>query len=403
MSIDTSGSRLREPSAGESAAGALPLGGITVLSLEHAVAAPFATRQLADLGARVIKLERPGTGDFARGYDTTVRGLASYFVWLNRSKESIALDLKSERGREVLRRLVDTADVVVQNLAPGAADRLGIGAEEVRTKSPEKIHCSISGFGEGGPYALKKAYDLLIQCESGLVMSTGSEAEPAKAGISVADIAAGMYAYSGILAALLRRAQTGQGATVEISMLEALGEWMGNPMYYTLYGSTPPRRTGTSHASIAPYGSFPCAGGAQVFFGIQNHREWTRFCAEVLEDAGLASDQRFATNSRRVENRPALNVLIAQAFSALTAKQVVQRLEAADIANAHLRDMHQFIDHPQLTARGRWTVIDSEVGKLKALLPPGCPTDVQPVMGPVPELGEHTESILAELSIEIGS
>lgn len=376
-----------------------PLVGITVLALEHAVAAPFTTRQLADLGARVIKVERPGAGDFARGYDTTVRGMSSYFVWLNRSKESIALDLKSDAGREVLRRLVDRADVVVQNLAPGAADRLGIGAERLRAQRSDLIHCSISGYGWGGPYGTKKAYDLLIQCESGLVSITGSDDAPAKAGISIADIASGMYAYSGILSALLRRERTGEGATIEVSMLEALGEWMGYPMYYAMYGGAPPRRTGVAHASIAPYGSYTCADTEQVFLGIQNEREWATFCDRVLELPDLAEDTRFGSNSLRVQNTEALDALIGERFARHDHQTVISRLESAGIANARLRDMIQFADHEQLVARDRWREVGSPVGPLRALLPAATIAGIEPVMSPVPAVGEHTESILSELGL----
>jgi itaconate CoA-transferase len=374
-----------------------PLAGVTVVTLEHAVAAPFATRQLADLGARVIKVERPGTGDFARGYDTTVRGMSSYFVWLNRSKESIALDVKSATGRDVLGRLVDCADVIVQNLAPGAADRLGIGAAALRAQRPELIHCSISGYGSGGPYGTKKAYDLLVQCESGLVSITGSDDEPAKVGISVADIATGMYAYSGILSALLRRERTGEGASIEISMLEALGEWMGSPMYYTMYGGSPPRRTGVAHASIAPYGSFACGDGKQVFLGIQNEREWATFCDRVLELPEVAEDPRFVDNSLRVQHTEALDELITARLGRHNQQTVVSLLEAAGIANARLRDMAQFVEHEQLAARDRWREIGSPVGTLRALLPPVTINGMEPPMSAVPAIGEHTQSIIDEL------
>jgi crotonobetainyl-CoA:carnitine CoA-transferase CaiB-like acyl-CoA transferase len=375
---------------------------VTVVTLEHAVAAPFATRQLADLGARVIKIERPGTGDFARGYDRTVRGMSSYFVWLNRSKESIALDVKSAVGREALGRLVDRADVVVQNLAPGAANRLGIGAGELRARRPELIHCSISGYGSGGPYGSKKAYDLLVQCESGLVSITGSDDGPAKVGISVADIATGMYAYSGILSALLRRERTGEGASIELSMLEALGEWMSCPMYYTMYGGSPPPRTGVAHASIAPYGSYDCADGKQVFLGIQNEREWATFCDRVLELPDVAEDPRFVDNSLRVEHTEALDELIAARLGRHDQQTVVSQLEAAGIASARLRDMTQFVEHEQLAARDRWREIGSPVGTLRALLPPVTIDGLEPPMSPVPAIGEHTESILDELGLGSG-
>jgi itaconate CoA-transferase len=375
------------------------LEGLTVVSIEQAVAAHFATRQLADLGARVIKVERPGPGDFARDYDDTVKGMSSHFVWLNRSKESIALDLKTDAGQEAMQALVAKADVFVQNLAPGAAERLGLGAADLRARHPGLIHVSISGYGEGGPYATKKAYDLLVQCEVGLVSITGSPDEPAKVGISAADIAAGMYAYTGVLTALLRRGRTGEGATVEISMLEALGEWMGFPMYYAWYGGQPPVRSGASHAAIAPYGPFPCAGGEQVFLGIQNEREWTVFCEQVLGTPELATDERFVTNSLRVTHRSDLTAEITQAFSSVSTADAIDRLEKAGIANARLRDLAGLVEHEQLAARNRWREVDSPVGPIKALVPPATLDGEEPVMGPIPAPGEHTVKILAELGL----
>ena len=376
-----------------------PLDGITVVSLEQAVAAPFASRQLADLGARVIKVERPGPGDFARGYDETVKGLASHFVWLNRSKESIALDLKSKEGQEAIKELAARADVFIQNLAPGAAERLGLGAEELRAANPSLIHVSISGYGPGGPYTTKKAYDLLVQCEAGLVSITGTPDGPSKVGISAADIAAGMYAYSGILTALIQRGRTGEGTTLEISMLEALGEWMGFPLNYAMYGGTPPPRSGARHAAIGPYGPFRCGDGEQVFLGIQNEREWAKFCDQVLARPELATDPRFERNSLRVANEAELTAEIEQAFTALTAEQAADRLEEVGIANALLRDMTSFADHPQLKARERWVDYDSPVGPLRALLPPATPVGASAVMGPIPTVGQHTEAILAELGL----
>jgi itaconate CoA-transferase len=376
-----------------------PLEGLTVVSIEQAVAAPFATRQLADLGARVIKVERPGLGDFARDYDETVRGMSSHFVWLNRSKESISLDLKTDAGRRVMLALVARADVFVQNLAPGAAERLGLGAADLRAKHPGLIHVSISGYGLGGPYTKKKAYDLLVQCEAGLVSITGSPDEPAKVGISVADIAAGMYAYTGVLTALLRKGRTGEGATVEISMLESLGEWMGFPMYYAWYGGQSPERSGASHAAIAPYGPFPCAGGEQVFLGVQNEREWAVFADKVLDAPELAADERFVTNSLRVAHREDLNAEIARAFSTVSADDAIDRLEAAGIANARLRDLAGLVGHEQLAARNRWREVDSPVGPIKALVPPATLDGDEPVMGPIPAPGQHTEHILAELGL----
>jgi itaconate CoA-transferase len=375
----------------------LPLEGITVVSLEQAVAAPFATRQLADLGARVVKVERPGVGDFARGYDETVNGMASHFVWLNRSKESLALDLKQDDAKEVLHKLVAEADVFVQNLAPGAAERLGFGGDALREENPRLVHCSISGYGEGGPYTKKKAYDLLVQCEAGLVSITGTPEIPSKVGISVADIAAGMYAYSGVLSALFRRERTGEGATIEVSMLEALGEWMGFPAYFAGYGGEEPKRSGASHAAIAPYGPFGCGDGEVVFLGIQNEREWKKFCEEVLQREGMAEDGRFATNSKRVENGSDLRAEIEGVFAGLTSGEVIERLEGAGIANARMRDVKGFLEHPQLEARDRWREFRSPVGPLRALLPPATLSGTEPVMGPIPGVGEHNGSILSEL------
>lgn len=377
--------------------GELPLEGVTVVSLEQAVATPFATRQLADLGARVVKVERPGAGDFARGYDETVKGLASHFVWLNRSKESLTLDLKSDAGKEILWRLLDRSDVFVQNLAPGAAERLGFGAEDLREAYPRLIHCSVSGYGEGGPYTQKKAYDLLVQCEAGLVSITGTEDTPSKVGISVADIAAGMYAYSGILSALLRRERTGEGATLEISMLEALGEWMGFPAYFAGYGGEEPTRTGASHAAIAPYGPFRCGDGQTIFLGIQNEREWKNFCEEVLEQEGMVEDGRFDTNSRRVENRPALHDAIENVFSSLSSDEVIEKLEESEIANARMRSVQGFLEHPQLKARERWREFGSPAGSLRGLIHPATLEGTEPEMSPIPEVGEHTATILDEL------
>ena len=378
----------------------LPLAGITVVSLEQAVAAPFATRQLADLGARVIKVERPGKGDFARSYDETVNGLASHFVWLNRSKESLTLDLKKDGAGEVLRALVARSDVFVQNLAPGAAERLGFGAKRLREEHPRLVHCGISGYGEGGPYTQKKAYDLLVQCEAGLVSITGTEEAPSKVGISVADIAAGMYAYSGILSALFRRERTGEGATLEVSMLEALGEWMGFPAYFAGYGGEEPKRSGASHAAIAPYGPFVCSDGQTVFLGIQNEREWVAFCAGVLGREEMAEDERFRTNTRRVENREALHAEIDRVFSHLPSGEAIERLEAAGVANARMRGVRQFLDHPQLEARERWREFGSPAGPLWGLRPPATMEGVEPVMSPIPAVGEHTQSILRGLGYD---
>ncbi|HET6803268.1 MAG TPA: CaiB/BaiF CoA-transferase family protein, partial [Casimicrobiaceae bacterium] len=351
---------------------ARPLDGITVVTLEHAIAAPFCTRQLADLGARVIKIERPGVGDFARAYDERVNGLASHFVWTNRSKESLTLDVKHPDGQSILRRLIlERADVVVQNLAPGAAARLGVSHEALASEKPRLIVCDISGYGSDGPYRDKKAYDLLIQAESGFLSVTGTQDEPVKAGCSIADIAAGMYAYSNILAALIERDRTGQGARLDVSMLESMVEWMGFPLYYAFDGADPPPRAGAAHATIYPYGPFPTGDGKTVMLGLQNEREWTAFCRDVLEQPALASDPRFATNSRRTEARSELRAMIVSVFSRLSAEQVVARLDAAQIANARVNDMHDVWNHAQLLARNRWTDVATTVGRIPALLPPG--------------------------------
>jgi itaconate CoA-transferase len=377
-----------------------PLKGITVVALEQAVAAPFATRQLADLGARVIKIERPDGGDFARGYDTTVNGLSSYFVWLNRSKESITLDLKRPEGTELMARLLDRADVFVQNLAPGAAGRLGTTAAALCERYPRLIVCTVSGYGSSGPYAGKKAYDLLVQSEVGLIAITGTEEQPAKVGISVADIAAGMYAYSGVLTALLARATTGRGASVEVSLFDALGEWMQHAAYYAGYGGSPPRRSGPNHASIAPYGPFRTGDGDQVYLGVQNAREWTRFCADVLQRPELLVDDRFAANSARVQNREALHQAIDLVFATLSTRAVVERLDAASIAHARMNSVVEFVGHPQLAARDCWHDIGSPVGMLRAVAPPVRMSGVEPVMGDVPALGQHTDAILGELGAD---
>jgi len=377
-----------------------PLAGLTVVTLEHAIAGPFATRQLADLGARVIKVERPGSGDFARGYDARVRGLASHFVWTNRSKESVTLDVKHPDAAKALERLVlDKADVVVQNLAPGAAARLGLGFDRLSAMKPEIIVCDISGYGADGPYRDKKAYDLLIQSEAGFLSVTGTPEEPSKAGPSIADIAAGMYAYTNILAALLQRAQTGKGRHIDVSMLESLAEWTSYPLYYAFDGAPPPPRTGAAHATIYPYGPFPTGDGGTVMMGLQNEREWVSFCQIVLRRPELATDPRFAGNARRVAERDALRQLIVDAFAASTAPQVLERLEAAKIANARVNTMHDVWQHPQLAARGRWREVGTSAGPVPALLPPGN-WDVEPRMDPVPGLGEHTDDVLVELGYD---
>jgi itaconate CoA-transferase len=374
-----------------------PLDGVTVVSLEQAVAAPFATRQLADLGARVIKVERPGGGDFARRYDETVRGQSAYFIWLNRSKESLCLDIKAPAGRAILADLLAGADVLVQNLAPGAAARLGLDAAALSSRYPRLIPCSISGYGPDGPWAARKAYDLLVQCETGLVSITGSPEQAAKAGISLADIAAGMYAYSGILTALYQRAVTGKVCAVDVSLFEALGEWMGSPAYYTAYGGRQPARAGARHATIAPYGPFTTADDETVLIAIQNEREWRRFCEFVLGDAALAADKRFATNSARVAHRDALEDLISARFGALDTAGALALLEKANVASARMNSITEFLAHPVLAGRDRWRTVGTPGGPVQALLPPANLGGVEPVMNPVPAVGEHTDAILRGL------
>jgi len=375
----------------------LPLEGITVVSVEQAVAAPYATRQLADLGARVIKVERPDGGDFARRYDQAARGQSSYFVWLNRSKESITLDVKQPEGAEVLDDLIARADVVVHNLGPGAADRLGITAERLRAKHPELVHCTISGYGTTGPWADRKAYDLLVQCETGLVSLTGTDEDMVKVGISVADIAAGMYAYSGILAALLRRATTGEGSTLEVSLFEALAEWMGQPAFYTRYSGSAPKRVGAQHATIAPYGPYTTRDEDVVVLAVQNEREWVSLCRILLEDPDIARDPRFATNSARVAHRDELNAVIQRKFDKLDTDTVIQRLSEARVANGRVNTVQDFLEHPVLAARARWRSVPSPGGDLAVLRPPVDIDGLEPALGPVPAVGEHTEAILREL------
>lgn len=376
-----------------------PLDGITVVSLEHAIAAPFCTRQLADLGARVIKVERPGVGDFARAYDSRVKGLASHFVWTNRSKESLTLDLKQPDALSALKALLSQADVLVQNLAPGAAARMGLSFEALHAQHPRLIVCDISGYGDDGPYRDKKAYDLLIQSEAGFLSITGTPDDPSKAGNSVADIAAGMYAYSSVLSALLLRGKTGQGSHIDVSMLESLSEWMGYPMYYAFDGAAPPVRAGASHASIYPYGPFQAGDGGTVMLGLQNEREWKAFCELVLQDPALASDARFNNNALRSDNRLALKALIDQALSGLNTEQVLARLDQAQIANARMNDMAGLWAHPQLQARARWQAVGSEAGEIAALLPPGRNNAFDYRMDPVPAVGQHTEAILQEIGL----
>ena len=376
-----------------------PLDGITVVSLEHAIAAPFCTRQLADLGARVIKVERPGSGDFARGYDKQVKGQSSHFVWVNRSKESLTLDLKQPAALAALKTLLKTADVLVQNLAPGAAARMGLTAELLQKDNPKLILCDISGYGNNGSYRDKKAYDLLIQSEAGFLSVTGTPETPSKAGNSIADIAAGMYAYTNILAALLQRGKTGKGSVIDVSMLEALGEWMSFPMYYAFEGAEPPPRNGASHATIYPYGPFKAGDGGTVMLGLQNEREWAKFCDVVLENPALTQDARFDQNFKRNEKREELLAIIDQCFSKLTTEQVIAKLEKAQIANARLNNMKGLWNHQQLKERERWVNVDTPAGSIPALLPPGLNNTYNYRMDPIPSVGEHTDAILQELGL----
>ena len=377
-----------------------PLNGVTVVSIEQAVSAPFATRQLADLGARVIKVERPDGGDFARHYDHVVAGLSSYFVWLNRSKESLTLDLKQPEAQSVLARLLERADVFVWNLAPGVADRLGAASADLRSRHPRLITCAVSGYGSSGPYAQKKAYDMLIQAETGLLSITGTPEVPSRVGISVADIAAGMYAYSAILTALLARTTTGLGTAIDVSLFDALAEWMGAPALYTEHAGFEPRRSGAAHATIAPYELFVSQDGIEIYLAIQNAREWTRFCDFVLGQPELTDDPRFHTNAMRVLHRADLHEIIAAVFGSLSSTEVLDRLELADIACARRNSIAEFLEHPQLMGRGRWTTVDSPVGALRALLPPVLMAGAEPVMGGVPSLGQHSEAILEELGFD---
>ena len=376
-----------------------PLSGITVVALEHAIAAPFCSRQLADQGARVIKVERPEVGDFARGYDSRVNGLSSHFTWTNRSKESLALDLKHAQAGEVMDKLLAQADVLVQNLAPGAAARMGLSFDALHAKYPRLIVCDISGYGDSGPYRDKKAYDLLIQSESGFLSVTGTPDEPSKAGCSIADIAAGMYAYSNILTALIERGRTGLGRRIDVSMLESMAEWMSFPMYYAYEGATPPARAGASHATIYPYGPFAAGDGKSVMLGLQNEREWAIFCEKVLLQPALATDPRFDANAKRSAARAEVRALIETAFGKLSAADVIERLEAAGIANAQVNTMADLWSHPQLAARRRWVQVDTPAGLVPALLPPGAPDAADVRMDAIPAVGQHSEAILRELGL----
>jgi len=374
-----------------------PLDGITVISLEHAIAAPFASRQLADMGARVIKIERPKVGDFARAYDTRVGGLCSHFAWVNRSKESLELDLKHAEAPAILDKLLAKADVLIQNLAPGATARMGLDYASLKDRFPRLIVCDISGYGGDGPLRDRKAYDLLIQSEAGFVATSGTEESPAKAGVSIADIAAGMYAYTNILNAIILRGKTGRGSSIDISMLEALSEWMSFPLYYAYQGQTQPPRAGASHATIYPYGPFKVGDGKSVVLGLQNEREWASFCEKALRLPGLATDPLFDAVAKRSANRAALKARIEEVFAALTVEQVMQRLDEAGIGYGRMNDMADLWAHPQLKARGRWRDVGSPVGAIPALLPPGANPAFEPRMDPVPVLGAHSQAILREL------
>jgi len=374
-----------------------PLDGITLVALEQAVAAPFATRQLADLGARVIKIERPGVGDFARDYDQTVKGQSAYFVWLNRSKESLTLDVKHARAAEILKRLIGNADVFIQNLAPGAAGRLGLDAATLLAQHPRLIVCDVSGYGDSGPYAHKKAYDLLVQSEAGVLSVTGTPETQTKVGISIVDISAGMYAYSGILTALYQREKTGKGTRVDVTMFESLAEWMSHPLNYTHFGGKPPQRSGPDHATIVPYGRFKCGDGAYVMLGIQNEREWAKFCAGVLGMPGLATDDKYNNNTKRTSRRAEVVALIETVFARMKAEEVVARLDAADIANARINTPQEVWDHPQLKARNRWREVGSPAGPLPVLLPPVTMPEFEARLDPIPAIGEHTDCVLADI------
>jgi itaconate CoA-transferase len=374
-----------------------PLEGITVVALEHVIAAPFCTRQLADLGARVIKIERPGVGDPARAYDERVKGMASHFVWTNRSKESITLDMKQDEACRIVHKLLKNADVLVQNLAPGAAARMGFSYDQLKDEYPRLIVCDVSGYGADGPYRDKKAYDLLIQSESGLLSITGTPETPAKAGCSIVDIAAGMYAYTNILAALIQRGKSGQGCNIDVSMLESMAEWMSFPLYYAYDGAEQPVRAGASHATIYPYGPFPAGDGKVVMLGLQNEREWAVFCDQVLRQPDLKTDPRFSSGPKRSAARDELYRIIVEAFTPMTASQVVDRLEQAKIGNARMNDMREVWEHRQLAARKRWIEVDTPNGKILAMRPPGMPDSFEPRMDPIPAVGEHTDAILAEI------
>ena len=377
-----------------------PLEGVTVVALEHVIAGPFCTRQLAELGARIIKIERPGVGDPARAYDQRVNGLSSHFVWTNRSKESLTLDLKQEEARKIVHKLLGNADVLVQNLAPGAAARMGFSFDALEDQYPRLIVCDISGYGADGPYRDKKAYDLLIQSESGLLSVTGTPETPSKAGCSIVDIASGMYAYTNILAALIQRGRSGKGSRIDISMLESMVEWMSFPLYYSYEGAESPVRAGASHATIYPYGPFPAGDGKIVMLGLQNEREWAMFCDKVLEQPDLKADQRFSSSPRRSTARKELYQIIVKALSHLTAEQIVKRLDDAQIGNARMNDMKEVWEHAQLRARQRWVDVDSPAGKIKAMLPPGVPDSFEPRMDPIPGIGQHTDAILGELGYD---
>ncbi|MDB5867191.1 MAG: L-carnitine dehydratase/bile acid-inducible protein [Betaproteobacteria bacterium] len=378
----------------------LPLEGITVVCLEQAVAAPFASRQLADLGARVIKIERPKVGDFARDYDQTVKGQSAYFVWLNRSKESLTLDVKHPKAAGVLARLIDSADVFIQNLAPGAAKRLGLGGDTLLARNPRLIVCDISGYGDTGPYARKKAYDLLVQSEAGVLSVTGTEEAPSKVGISITDIGTGLHAYAAILAALYERERTGKGRRIEVTMFETMVEWMNHPLYYTHFSGNAPKRAGTDHATIVPYGRFRAGDGKHVMFGIQNEREWASFCSGVLKQPELTKDARYDNNTKRNAARAEVIALIEKVFAGLTAEDVVARLDSAGIANARLNSPEEVWNHPQLQARNRWREVESPAGAIPATLPPASFDGVEVRMDPIPAVGEHTDGILKALGYD---
>jgi itaconate CoA-transferase len=377
----------------------LPLEGITVVALEQAVAGPLATRQLADLGARVIKIERREVGDFARGYDHAVHGTSSYFFWLNRGKESVTLDLKHQRGREVLRRLLERADALVHNLAPGALERIGYDEPSVRVRHPRLVVCGLNGYGSEGPHAGRRAYDLLVQGEVGIPSVTGTPEEGVRVGMSISDIAAGMYAFGSVLAALYHRQRTGRGAWLEVTLLDALTEWVSNALYLDLHGGVPPVRVAFAHPTLAPYGRYACADG-DIAIGVQNDREWVRLATVLLERPELGSDERYATNIARTARREEVDRMVGEAVGRLSEAEAIERLEEAGVAYGRLNDMAHLAQHPQFAARGRWTDVEVPGGRARALRPPLALDGRDAPMDAVPALGQHTDAVLGWLGYD---